>query len=92
LIKIRSESGVTYPKRFGSKGKISQNRKFAQYNPILPVLPAATPSMRGMNSQSFSRVFRLENDWWTIDAAGVGNKHLTLALGCRHCDSVLNHK
>ena len=32
-----------------------------------------------------------EDDWWTIDAAYVVNKHLTLAVGYGHFGRVLNH-
>ena len=31
-------------------------------------------------------------DWWTIDAAYVVNKHLTLAVGYGHFGNVLNHR
>jgi hypothetical protein len=33
-----------------------------------------------------------EDDWWTIDAAYVVNKHLTLAAGYGHFGQVLNHE
>ena len=33
-----------------------------------------------------------EDDWWTIDAAYVVNKHLTLAAGYGHFGDVLNHE
>jgi len=36
-------------------------------------------------------VVRAEGDWWTLDAAYVVNKHLTLALGYGHFGGVLNH-
>jgi hypothetical protein len=32
-----------------------------------------------------------EDDWWTIDAAYIVNKHLTLAAGYGHFGGVLNH-
>jgi hypothetical protein len=35
---------------------------------------------------------RVEDDWWTIDAAYVVNKHLTLAVGYGHFGNVLNHE
>jgi hypothetical protein len=35
---------------------------------------------------------RAEGDWWTIDAAYVANKHLTLAVGYGHFGNVLNHE
>ncbi len=34
---------------------------------------------------------RSSGDWWTIDAAYVANKHLTLAVGYGHFGGVLNH-
>jgi hypothetical protein len=34
---------------------------------------------------------RAEGDWWTIDAAYVVNKHMTLAVGYGHFGGVLNH-
>jgi hypothetical protein len=37
-------------------------------------------------------VVRKEGDWWTIDAAYVVNKHLTLAAGYGHFGNVLNHE
>lgn len=35
---------------------------------------------------------RLEDDWWTLDAAYVVNKHLTFAVGYGHFGNVLNHE
>jgi hypothetical protein len=35
---------------------------------------------------------REEGDWWTLDAAYVVNKHLTLAVGYGHFGEVLNHQ
>ena len=32
-----------------------------------------------------------EDDWWTLDAAYIVNKHLTLAAGYGHFGGVLNH-
>ena len=34
---------------------------------------------------------RAEGDWWTLDAAYVVNKHVTLAAGYGHFGGVLNH-
>jgi len=34
---------------------------------------------------------KAEGDWWTLDAAYVVNKHLTLAVGYGHFGGVLNH-
>jgi hypothetical protein len=34
---------------------------------------------------------RKEGDWWTLDAAYVVNKHLTLAVGYGHFGNVLDH-
>jgi len=33
---------------------------------------------------------KVQSDWWTIDAAYVVNKHLTLAAGYAHFGNVLN--
>jgi hypothetical protein len=35
---------------------------------------------------------RSAGDWWTVDAAYVVNKHLTLAVGYGHFGNVLNHE
>jgi Protein of unknown function (DUF3034) len=42
--------------------------------------------------QAIGDVVRKEGDWWTIDAAYVVNKNLTLALGYGHFGNVLNHE
>ena len=39
-----------------------------------------------------SNLVRVEDDWWTLDAAYVVNKHLTLAVGYGHFGNVLNHE
>jgi len=41
---------------------------------------------------AIGNLVRVEDDWWTIDAAYVVNKHLTLAVGYGHFGNVLNHK
>ena len=41
---------------------------------------------------AIGNLVRVENDWWTIDAAYVVNKHLTLAVGYGHFGNVLNHE
>jgi len=40
--------------------------------------------------QAIGSLVRKEGDWWTIDAAYVVNKHLTLAAGYGHFGNVLN--
>jgi len=42
--------------------------------------------------KSVGSLIRPEDDWWTIDAAYVVNKHLTLAAGYGHFGRVLNHE
>jgi hypothetical protein len=42
--------------------------------------------------QAIGSLVRKEGDWWTIDAAYVVNKHLTLAVGYGHFGNVLNHE
>ncbi|MBE7500453.1 MAG: DUF3034 family protein [Verrucomicrobiales bacterium] len=37
-------------------------------------------------------LFNTAGDWWTIDAAYVVNKHVTLAAGYGHFGNVLNHE
>jgi len=41
---------------------------------------------------AIGNLVRVEDDWWTIDAAYVVNKHLTLAVGYGHFGNVLNHE
>jgi len=40
--------------------------------------------------QPIGTLVQKESDWWTIDAAYVVNKHLTLAAGYAHFGDVLN--
>jgi hypothetical protein len=42
--------------------------------------------------QAIGSLVRQEGDWWTIDAAYVVNKNLTLAVGYGHFGNVLNHE
>ena len=42
--------------------------------------------------QAIGNLVRVEDDWWTLDAAYVVNKHLTLAVGYGHFGNVLNHE
>ena len=42
------------------------------------------------NYQAIGSLVQKEGDWWTIDAAYVVNKHLTLAAGYGHFGNVLN--
>jgi hypothetical protein len=42
--------------------------------------------------QPVGDLVRLESDWWTLDAAYIVNKHLTLAVGYGHFGNVLNHE
>ncbi|MCE0482832.1 MAG: DUF3034 family protein [Methylacidiphilales bacterium] len=41
---------------------------------------------------AIGNVFKVESDWWTLDAAYVVNKNLTLAGGYGHFGNVLNHE
>ncbi len=42
------------------------------------------------NYQAIGSLVQKEGDWWTLDAAYVVNKHLTLAAGYGHFGNVLN--
>ncbi len=42
--------------------------------------------------RAIGNLVRSESDWWTLDAAYVVNKHLTLAIGYGHFGNVLNHE
>lgn len=42
--------------------------------------------------QPIGSLVKRENDWWTIDAAYVINKHFTTAVGYGHFGEVLNHQ
>jgi len=44
------------------------------------------------NYTPIGNLVRAEGDWWTLDAAYVVNKHLTLAVGYGHFGNVLNHE
>ena len=53
---------------------------------------AAEYKQQPTDYQPIGRLVRVEDDWWTIDAAYVVNKHLTLAVGYGHFGAVLNHE
>ena len=44
------------------------------------------------NYQAIGSLVQKEGDWWTLDAAYVVNKHLTLAAGYGHFGNVLNNE
>ena len=52
---------------------------------------AAEYKQQPNNYRPIGSLVRKEGDWWTIDAAYVVNKHLTLAAGYGHFGNVLNH-
>jgi hypothetical protein len=51
---------------------------------------AAEYKQQPRDYQAIGNLVRKEGDWWTIDAAYVVNKHLTLAAGYGHFGNVLN--
>jgi hypothetical protein len=51
---------------------------------------AAEYKQQPRDYQAIGSLVRKEGDWWTIDAAYVVNKHLTLAAGYGHFGNVLN--
>jgi hypothetical protein len=53
---------------------------------------AAEYKQQPRNYTAIGNVVRKEGDWWTLDAAYVVNKHLTLAAGYGHFGNVLNHE
>ena len=53
---------------------------------------AAEYKQQPRDYQAIGSLVRKEGDWWTIDAAYVVNKHLTLAAGYGHFGNVLNHE
>jgi hypothetical protein len=53
---------------------------------------AAEYKQQPRNYNAIGDVVRKEGDWWTIDAAYVVDKHLTLAVGYGHFGNVLNHE
>jgi len=53
---------------------------------------AAEYKQQPRDYRAIGKLVRLEDDWWTIDAAYVVNKHLTLAAGYGHFGNVLNHE
>ena len=52
---------------------------------------AAEYKQQPRDYQAIGSLVRKEGDWWTIDAAYVVNKNLTLAVGYGHFGNVLNH-
>lgn len=55
------------------------------------ILLAAEYRQKPNDYTAIPGLINLEDDWWTIDAAYVVNKHLTLAAGYGHFGRVLNH-
>ncbi len=53
---------------------------------------AAEYKQQPRDYKAIGNLVRVENDWWTIDAAYVVNNHLTLAVGYGHFGNVLNHQ
>lgn len=53
---------------------------------------AAEYKQQPTDYKAIGNLVRVEDDWWTIDAAYVVNKHLTLAVGYGHFGNVLNHE
>jgi hypothetical protein len=53
---------------------------------------AAEYRQKPNNYKPIGNLVAREDDWWTIDAAYVVNKHLTLAAGYGHFGQVLNHE
>jgi hypothetical protein len=51
---------------------------------------AAEYKQQPRDYQPIGNLVQREGDWWTIDAAYVVNKHLTLAVGYGHFGNVLN--
>ncbi|MGA2246117.1 MAG: DUF3034 family protein [Verrucomicrobiota bacterium] len=52
---------------------------------------AAEYKQQPTDYSAIGNLVRVESDWWTLDAAYVVNKHLTLAAGYGHFGNVLNH-
>ena len=53
---------------------------------------AAEYKQQPTNYNPIGSLVRVEDDWWTLDAAYVVNKHLTFAAGYGHFGNVLNHE
>jgi hypothetical protein len=53
---------------------------------------AAEYKQQPRDYQAIGSLVRKAGDWWTIDAAYVVNKHLTLAVGYGHFGNVLNNE
>jgi len=56
------------------------------------ILLAAEYKQQPDSYAPIGNLVRAESDWWTLDAAYVVNKHLTLAVGYGHFGNVLNHQ
>jgi len=52
---------------------------------------AAEYKQQPRDYEAIGSLVRKEGDWWTLDAAYVVNKNLTLAVGYGHFGGVLNH-
>jgi hypothetical protein len=52
---------------------------------------AAEYKQQPRDYQAIGDLVRREGDWWTLDAAYVVNKHMTVAVGYGHFGNVLNH-
>jgi hypothetical protein len=53
---------------------------------------AAEYKQQPRDYQAIGNLVQKEGDWWTLDAAYVVNKHLTLAAGYGHFGNVLNNQ
>ena len=55
-------------------------------------LLAAEYKQKPNDYKAVAGLIKPEDDWWTIDAAYIVNKHLMLAVGYGHFGGVLNHE
>jgi hypothetical protein len=55
------------------------------------ILLAAEYKQKPRDYTAIPGLIKAEDDWWTLDAAYVVNKHLTLAVGYGHFGGVLDH-
>jgi len=56
------------------------------------ILLAAEYRQKPNDFKPIPALIRPESDWWTLDAAYIVNRHLTLAAGYGHFGEVLNHQ
>jgi hypothetical protein len=56
------------------------------------ILLAAEYRQKPNDFKPIPGLIRPESDWWTLDAAYIVNRHLTLAVGYGHFGEVLNHQ